>query len=83
MIDRDFVLETLKKDLQATLAEFERDFPDEKYHIAIHRRAVDKFCNLPPRMADDSRRKQAALKSAIMASWRSLRRIRYWAKHRK
>ena len=83
MINRDFVLETLKKDLQATLAEFERDFPDAKDHIATHRRAVDEFCNLPPHLADDTRRRQAALKSAIMSSWRSLRRIRYWAKLRK
>jgi hypothetical protein len=83
MISRDFALENLKQDLRATLAEFERDFPDAKDHIATHRRAVNDFCKLQPHTAEDSLRKQAAIKSAIMTSWRSLRRIRYWAKLRK
>lgn len=80
MLNRDSAFESLKQELRAALAEFERDFPDATDHIATHRREVDEFCNLEPHTADDARRKQASIKSAIMASWRSLRRIRYWSK---
>lgn len=80
MINRDSAFEALKQELRSALAEFQRDFPDAKDHIATHRREVDDFCNLEPHMAFEALRKQAAIKSAIMTSWRSLRRIRYWSK---
>jgi hypothetical protein len=83
MLHRDSVFESLKQDLRAQLAEFERDFPDAKDHIGTHRRAVEQFCKLQLCAGDELLRRQTAIKSAIMTSWRSLRRIRYWTKLRK
>ena len=83
ILNRDAFFESMKQDLRSTLAEFERDFPDAKDHIGTHRRAVDEFCMLAPLVDIDIRRKQAGIKSSIMTSWRSLRRIRYWAKLRR
>jgi hypothetical protein len=68
------------------LNDFEREFPNAVEQIATHRRAVEQFCNLRLSGADALQKliqKQVHIKSAIMATWRSLRRVQYWSKLRK
>jgi len=76
----------LRQEVRTALNEFQREFPNAIEQIATHRRAVEQFCNLQPSVSEDSLQKliqkQTHIKSAIMATWRSLRRVQYWSKLR-
>jgi hypothetical protein len=78
-------LNILRQQLRTALNDFEREFPNAIEQIATHRRAVEEFCNL--RLSGEEAlqkliQKQAHIKSAILATWRSLRRVQYWSKLR-